>query len=74
MPSFNLICRARGAIQRWLGGIGGLGGLRLLAMDARQRPVAQKYSQIRLIRPEVVTAANATRNAVVRSLSMMPRR
>ena len=34
-PSFNLIGRASGAIQPWLGGIGGLGGLRLLAMDAR---------------------------------------
>jgi hypothetical protein len=34
VPSFNLIGRASGAIQPWLGGIGGVGGLRLLAMDA----------------------------------------
>ena len=33
---------------------------------------AQKYSQIRLSRPEAVTAANATRNAVIRSLSIVP--
>ena len=30
-----LIGRASGPIQPWLRGIGGLGGLRLLAMDAR---------------------------------------
>ena len=34
--------------------------------------VWQKYSQIRLSRPEAVTAANATRNAVIRSLSIVP--
>ena len=36
------------------------------------RASAQKYSQIRLSRPEAVTAANATRNAVIRSLSIVP--
>ena len=33
----------------------------------------QKYSQIRVSSSEAVTAANATRNAVIRSLIMMPR-
>ena len=46
----------------------------LLSVSVRGHDfVAQKYSQIRVSRPEAATAANATRNAVSRSLSMMPR-
>ena len=43
-----------------------------LASHLAARAGAQKYSQIRLSRPEAVTAANATRNAVIRSLSIVP--